>query len=95
LFETSYEEIKYMKQLQELDDLVPRYYYSSGLAYSRLFQFEKAIPEYEKSLELYEESGIKPAWVFNYTQLGEAYNPRIDKSNIISIFTGFKKKKCL
>lgn len=74
LFETPVEEIKYLRQLQELDDLVPGYYYSSGYAYSQLFQFAKAIPEYEKSLEIYDKSGIKPAWVFNYAQLGEAYN---------------------
>jgi tetratricopeptide (TPR) repeat protein len=74
LFETPVEEIKYLRQLQELDDLVPSYYYSSGYAYSMFFQFAKAIPEYEKALEIYDKSGIKPAWVFNYTQLGEAYN---------------------
>lgn len=74
LFETPIEEIKYLRQLQELDDLVPGYYYSSGYAYSQLFQFAKAIPEYEKSLNIYDKSGIKPAWVFNYVELGEAYN---------------------
>jgi tetratricopeptide (TPR) repeat protein len=74
LFETPIEEIKYLRQLQELDDLVPGYYYSSGYAYSQLFQFEKAIPEYEKALEIYDKSGIKPSWSFNYEQLGEAYN---------------------
>jgi adenylate cyclase len=74
LFETPYEEIKYLRQLQELDDLVPSYYYSSGYAYSQLFQFARAIPEYEKSLDIYDKSGIKPAWIFNYVQLGEAYN---------------------
>ena len=74
LFETPVEEIKYLRQLQELDDLVPGYYYSSGYAYSQLFQFAKAIPEYEKSLNIYDKSGIKPAWVFTYVELGEAYN---------------------
>jgi TolB-like protein len=74
LFETPIEEIKYLKQLQELDDLVPSYYYSSGYAYSMLFQFAKAIPEYEKALEIYNKSGIKPSWVFDYTQLGDAYD---------------------
>ena len=74
LFETPDEEIKYLRQLQGLDDLVPSYFYSSGYNYSQLFQYEKAIPEYEKALEIYDKSGIKPAWVFNYTQLGEAYN---------------------
>jgi tetratricopeptide (TPR) repeat protein len=74
LFETQYEEIKYLRQLLDIDDLVPSYYYSLGYAYSRLLQFEKAIPEYEKALDIYDKAGIKPAWIFNYTQLGEAYN---------------------
>ena len=74
LFETRHEEINYLRQLQELDDLLPGTYYSLGYAYSNMFQFEKAIPEYEKALEIYHKLGIKPAWIFNYTQLGEAYN---------------------
>jgi tetratricopeptide (TPR) repeat protein len=74
LFETPNEEITYLRQVQELDDLLPSNYYSLGYAYSNLFQFEKAIPEYEKSLEIYNKLGIKPAWVFNYTLLGIAYN---------------------
>ena len=74
LFETRHEEVNYLRQLQELDDLLPGTYYSLGYAYSNMFQFEQAIPEYEKALEIYNKLGIKPAWVFNYTQLGEAYN---------------------
>jgi tetratricopeptide (TPR) repeat protein len=56
-----------LMQLQEMDDLLPGTYYSLGYTYSQLLQFEKA-------LEIYNKSGIKPAWVFNYIQLGEAYN---------------------
>ena len=74
LFENRYEELKYLRQLQEIDDLLPGIYYSLGYTYSQLFQFDKAIPEYQKSLEIYDKLGIKPAWAFNYTQLGEAYN---------------------
>jgi len=74
LFETHYEEIKYLRQLQEIDDLQPGTYYSLGYAYSLLLQFEKAIPEYEKALEIYDKLGIKPSWVFNYLQLAQAYN---------------------
>ena len=74
LFETPYEEIKYLRQIQELDDMLPGTYYSTGYAYSQLFQFDKAIPEYEKALEIYDKIGIKPRWVFDYVQLGEAYN---------------------
>lgn len=74
LFEDQYEEIKYLRQLQEIDDLLPSTYYILGYAYTNLLQYEKAIPEYEKSLEIYDKLGIKPGWAFNYTQLGEAYN---------------------
>jgi tetratricopeptide (TPR) repeat protein len=34
----------------------------------------KAIPEYEKSLEIYRNLGIKPRWIHNYTGLGTAYH---------------------
>jgi tetratricopeptide (TPR) repeat protein len=74
LFETHYEEIKYLRQIQEMDDLLPGTYYSLGYAYSMLFQFERAIPEYERALEIYDKLEIKPAWVFNYLQLAQAYN---------------------
>jgi tetratricopeptide (TPR) repeat protein len=74
LFETPYEEIKYLSQMQELDDMLPGTYYSLGYAYSKVYQFEKAIPEYEKALEIYDKIGIKPLWVFDYIQLGEAYD---------------------
>ncbi len=74
LFETQYEEIKYLRQLQEFDDLLPGNYYSLGYAYSQLHQFDNAIPEYEKALKIYNKLDLKPKWVFDYTQLGEAYN---------------------
>ncbi len=72
LFETKYEELKYLRQLQEIDDLLPGTYYSLGYTYSQLLQFEKAIPEYKKALEIYDKLGIKPAWAFNYTGLGRS-----------------------
>ena len=74
LFEDHYEELKYLRQLQEIDDLLPSTYYSLGYAYTNLLQYKNAIPEYEKSLEIYKKMGIKPAWAFNYAVLGEAYN---------------------
>jgi TolB-like protein/Tfp pilus assembly protein PilF len=73
LFEDHYEEIKYLRQLQELDDLLPSTYYSLGYAYFNLMQYEKAISELEKSLEIYDKLGLKPAWAFNYTVLGDSY----------------------
>jgi tetratricopeptide (TPR) repeat protein len=73
LFEDHYEEIKYLRQLQDLDDLLPSTYYSLGYAYLNLMQYEKAIPELEKSLEIYDKLEMKPAWAFNYTVLGDSY----------------------
>jgi len=82
LFEGPYEEIKYLRQLQELDDLLPSTYYSLGYAYFNLIQYEKAIAELEKSIEIYDKLGFKPAWAFNYALLGDAYR-----------FTGQYKKE--
>ena len=74
LFEDYYEEIKYLRQLQEIDDLLPATYYSLGYAYFNLMQYEKAIPELEKAIEIYDKLGIKPGWAFNYSLLGDAYH---------------------
>jgi tetratricopeptide (TPR) repeat protein len=73
-FETPHEEIKYLKQLLNFDDQNPNVYYSLGSSYYELHQFDKAIPEYEKALEIYKKWGVKPDWIFNYTYLGESYH---------------------
>lgn len=73
-FETPNEEIKYLKEYQDVDDQVPVSYWEIGNAYSKMFQYYKAIPEYEKALEIYKKWGIKPMGVFNYTSLGNAYH---------------------
>jgi tetratricopeptide (TPR) repeat protein len=74
-YETPYEEIKYLRQLQEIDDQLPVIYYSIGLAYLwKLDQYDKAIPELEKALEIYEKWDSKPSWVLNYVVLGNAYH---------------------
>ena len=62
-FETPYEEIKYLKQFEEFDDQNPITYYFLGNAYYNLYQFEKAIPEFEKALEIYSKWGSKPMWI--------------------------------
>ena len=85
-YETPYEEIKYCRQLLEIDDQLPLIYYSIGNAYLEgLYQYDKAIPEYEKALEIYNKWGIKPSWVLDYIQLGRAYhkNGRYKKENEI------------
>lgn len=74
-FETPYEEIKCLRQLLEIDDQAPYTYYGIGRAYlESLQQYEKAIPELEKSLEIYDKWGSKPLWAFNYVHLGHAYH---------------------
>jgi len=72
--ETPYEEIEYLKQLQEFDDQLPTTYYNLGLAYYSMYQFDKAIPEFEKALEIYNKWDSKPSWAYNYILLGAAYD---------------------
>jgi len=73
-FETPFEEIKCLKQLQEFDDQEPRNCYNLGEAYTRINQYDEAIPEFEKALEIYNIWGSKPLWAPNYTMLGLAYH---------------------
>jgi AraC-like DNA-binding protein/TolB-like protein/Tfp pilus assembly protein PilF len=74
-FETPQEEIKYLRQIQRIDDQLPTTYFSLGNLYNnRLFQYDKAIPELEKALELYQKFDSKPKWARNYTALGLAYH---------------------
>jgi tetratricopeptide (TPR) repeat protein len=40
----------------------------------QLKQYEKAITEYEKALSIYNHWGAKPGWIYNYTELGNAYH---------------------
>jgi tetratricopeptide (TPR) repeat protein len=74
LFETPYEQIKNLKQLQEIDNQVPTINYLLADAYWRLYQYNKAITELEKALEIYEKWDSKPMWIFNYTDLGLSYH---------------------
>jgi tetratricopeptide (TPR) repeat protein len=73
-YETPLEEINYLRQILEIDDQFPGTYYDIGLNYSELQQYDKAIPEFEKALEIYEKLDIKPWWIYNYTELGYAYH---------------------
>jgi tetratricopeptide (TPR) repeat protein len=38
-----------------------------------LSQYDKAIPVFEKAIEIYDKWGSKPMWVYGYTSLGYAY----------------------
>ena len=74
-FENPYEEIRYLRQLLDLDDQSPTTYYLLGTVYlAKLYQYDKAIPELEKALEIYDKWGSKPYRVYNYSHLGIAYH---------------------
>jgi tetratricopeptide (TPR) repeat protein len=74
LFETPYEEIENLKLFDDPDEQVPVCYWQIGNAYSKLFQYDRAIPEFEKTLKIYDKWKIKPMFVLNYTTLGLAYH---------------------
>lgn len=74
IFETPYEEIKYLRQFQEIDAQLPIIYYSLGRIYNSLYQYDKTIPELGKALDLYNKSDAKPFSYRNYTALGLAYH---------------------
>jgi AraC-like DNA-binding protein/tetratricopeptide (TPR) repeat protein len=51
-FEPLEKSIEYLRQLQQLDDQSPNTYYLIGITYNMLKQYDKAIPELEKNLEI-------------------------------------------
>jgi tetratricopeptide (TPR) repeat protein len=72
--ETPQEEIKYLKQLKDFDEQYSNAYSNLGYCYNALYQYDKAVPEMEKVLEMYNKWGIKPSWIYDYTLLGYAYH---------------------
>jgi tetratricopeptide (TPR) repeat protein len=74
LYETPNEWIKYLEQLLEIDNQSPDYHYLLGWVYSCLNKYDKAIPEFQKALEINYKWDSKPWWVGNYTELGYAYH---------------------
>jgi TolB-like protein/Tfp pilus assembly protein PilF len=73
-FGTPYEQLKYFKQLQDIDEQQAGIIYNIGVLYNSIYQYDKAIIEFEKSLVIFKKWKIKPSWVFNYTDLGYAYH---------------------
>lgn len=56
-FETPEESIKYLKQLQEMDDQWPRPAYLLGIMYNITGQYYNAITEFQKAFALYKKWG--------------------------------------
>ena len=73
-FETPYEEIRYLKEIIEIDDKTPNAFYILGYSYEVLGDFDKAIPYHKRVLDIRKEWGSKPAWIYNYTSLGVCYH---------------------
>ena len=73
-FGTINEDIKCLKQILEIDDQLPVFYFVLGQDYNYISQFDKAIPELEKSMEIYQKWDSKPGWALNYYELGFAYH---------------------
>lgn len=73
-FEPPDKQIRYLRQLQEIDDY-GNYHYSLANAYGRLNQTDKGISEMEKSLEVSRKWGREFLQEhYAYPALGEAYH---------------------
>jgi tetratricopeptide (TPR) repeat protein len=72
-FGTPSEAIKYYRMLQNIDDQVPAYYYLIGGYYGELQQYDNAIKELEKNLELLRKRNLKHGWSSDYVNLGYVY----------------------
>jgi len=74
MFEGPRGRIKYLEQLKNIDDQDSWTYHDLGYCYNILEQYDKAIIEFEKALDLFDQWDIKPSWVPNYTHLGFAFH---------------------
>jgi len=73
-FGTLNDRIRYLRQLIDFDDQNPMTYFNIGDSYFEMSEFESAIPEFEKALELFHKWDIKPYWGAFYYELGISYH---------------------
>jgi tetratricopeptide (TPR) repeat protein len=73
-FGTPNDKITYLRQLIESDDQAVTAYFNLGNTYNSLFQYDRAIFEYEKALEVYKDWDVKPFWILDYAYLGDSYH---------------------
>lgn len=71
-FEPPGEAIRWLRQIQELDDQNPNIPLLIGNAYKAMDQFDNAIPLYKKAIEMFNKSGIEDN--YGYAALGETYH---------------------
>jgi tetratricopeptide (TPR) repeat protein len=70
-FETPNESLKYLRQMKEYDVLLPNYF-MMGVEYSKMEQYDKAVPEFKKSLE-FDIKVLSDPWPIDYIYLVIAY----------------------
>ncbi|MCJ7820134.1 MAG: tetratricopeptide repeat protein, partial [Bacteroidales bacterium] len=73
-FKTLNDRIRYLRQLINLDDQNPMTYFNIGDCYLEMFEYDKAIPEFEKALEIFHKWDTKPYWAAFYYELGISYH---------------------
>lgn len=72
-FEGPSENIEYNKQLLAIDDQRPGIHFNLGDWYLQIGQYDKAIIEFEKGLEIYRKWDVKPPLMY-YQEPGQAYH---------------------
>jgi tetratricopeptide (TPR) repeat protein len=60
IFETPYDEIKYLKQFQEIEDQWPAINYSLGRIYSLLYQYDKLFLNWKRQLNYILNQDLNP-----------------------------------
>jgi len=73
-FETPSEEIKYSKQLIEIDNLNPLYWHQLGFAYFKLYEYEDAVNSWEQIFKIHEKWGTNYQNPYVYFMMGNAYH---------------------
>jgi tetratricopeptide (TPR) repeat protein len=71
-YETPHEEIKYLKQMLEIDDLNPMYWHQLGFAYYKLFEYEEAVKSWEQIFRIHEKWGTDYSNPYAYFLMGDA-----------------------
>lgn len=73
-FETPYEEIRYIKQILEIDKMNTTYWYLLGSAYYKMEKYREAINYWEKTLNIHKKWGTNYRNPFIYDWLGDSYH---------------------
>ena len=74
LFESPDEQINYLKQILNIEELNTLYWYLMGLAYYQNGQYQEAVIYFEKALEIHKNWGGNYRNPWNYFYLGESYH---------------------